>query len=98
MNKSETKEFVRFAEILNRKGLAFLEEKTESINMLLAHRNELKERFLLSKEDLYQSYIKNPILPESLKRNCHQKIYDALITHVDSENGVMFLHFFKVCL
>lgn len=95
LNKSETKEFVRFAEILNRKGLAFLEEKTESINMLLAHRNELKERFLLSKEDLYQSYIKNPILPESLKRNCHQKIYDALITHVDSENGVMFLHFFK---
>lgn len=95
-NDSETKEFVRFAEILNSKGLAFLEEKTQSINMLLADRNALKERYLLLKEGLNQSYITKPILPQLLNRNCLQKHHETLVTHVDIKSEVVYLHFFKV--
>ena len=92
-------EYVRFAEILNEKGLAFLTEKTIPLDMLLANRTALKHSAsLLTPFDSYHRYSK-AILPKKVYTNLQNNIdivYDVLVTHVDTSNLYLYIHLMKL--
>lgn len=84
------KQFINFADVLNSSGLAFLEDKKKSIDMLLAKRSALREGLKIPSLDSEQKYCNKP---ECLDR---QSQYDVVVTHMDLESGAIFLQIYTV--
>ena len=82
--------YVSFGDVLNTHGLAFLEDKKKSIDMLLANRSALKEGLKIPGSDSQQKYYNKPELLDD------QLIYDVVVTHMDLENGAIFLQVYSV--
>lgn len=102
-----TNQFVRFSDLLNHKGLAFLEEKHSPINQLLlkrAERNELatsKSCPIISQPDTFNTYPTNKTLLSTIEKaglaSIDDQCHDVLVTNVNLENGLLSVQFYK-CL
>lgn len=84
------KQFINFADVLNSNGLAFLQDKKKSIDMLLAKRSALREGLKIPSLDSEQKYCNKP---ECLDK---QRQYDVVVTHMDLESGEIFLQIYTV--
>lgn len=94
---AEHKEYVRFADILNMRGLAFLTEKKQPIEMLLANKKAIKSGYQLTPADLYSSYPEKSVLPISINKNYldSETFYDVVVSHIDPNSNQIYLHFMK---
>lgn len=94
-------EYVRFADLLNSRGLALLKEK-QPLDMLLANKNSINLSALVCPQDKHE-FFKYPDLPEvvynDLQKN-NGKSYDVLITSIehDTEANDLFIYVLLVKL
>jgi len=94
---AEHKEYVRFADILNMRGLAFLTEKKQPIEMLLANKIAIKSGYQLTPADLYSSYPEKNVLPKSINKNYldSETFYDVIVSYIDPNSKLIYLYFMK---
>ncbi len=96
-DEEQSNEFIRFADILNHKGLAFLDEKQHPLNRLIENSLALKAGHQVPGSNSYQNYLKKANLPDEIyqKSVSPGAKHPALVTDVNLKNGEVSVQFYK---